>query len=86
VLADLGRRRFTNVLVEGGAGLLGSVMDAGAADEFHVFIAPKLIGGAAAPAPIGGTGVALLAEAPELAGVTVERSGADVYVHGFARM
>jgi diaminohydroxyphosphoribosylaminopyrimidine deaminase/5-amino-6-(5-phosphoribosylamino)uracil reductase len=84
VLADLGRRRFTNVLVEGGAGLLGSVLDARAADEFHVFIAPKLIGGTSAPGPVGGQGVALLAEALALDRATFEPSGADVYVHGFA--
>jgi diaminohydroxyphosphoribosylaminopyrimidine deaminase/5-amino-6-(5-phosphoribosylamino)uracil reductase len=84
ILADLGRRRFTNVLIEGGSGLLGSVLDAKAADEFHVFVAPKLIGGAAAPSPIGGAGAALVADALALDRVTFEPSGADVYVHGFA--
>jgi diaminohydroxyphosphoribosylaminopyrimidine deaminase/5-amino-6-(5-phosphoribosylamino)uracil reductase len=85
VLADLGRRRFTNVLVEGGAGLLGSVLDAKAADEFHVFVAPKLLGGVAAPAPVGGAGVASMADALILDRITFEPSGADVHVHGFAR-
>ena len=85
VLADLGRRCFTNVLVEGGAGLLGSVFDERAADEFHVFIAPKVIGGTGAPAPIAGLGAAQMAEGLALQGVTFAPSGADVYVHGFAR-
>jgi diaminohydroxyphosphoribosylaminopyrimidine deaminase/5-amino-6-(5-phosphoribosylamino)uracil reductase len=85
VLTDLGRRRFTNVLIEGGAGLLGSALDANAADEFHVFIAPKLIGGRAAPSPVGGTGAATMAGALALDRVTFETSGADVYGHGFAR-
>jgi diaminohydroxyphosphoribosylaminopyrimidine deaminase/5-amino-6-(5-phosphoribosylamino)uracil reductase len=84
VLADLGRRRFTNVLVEGGAGLLGSVLDANAADECHVFVAPKLIGGAAAPGPVGGSGAAHMADVLELERVTVERCGRDGYIHGFA--
>jgi diaminohydroxyphosphoribosylaminopyrimidine deaminase / 5-amino-6-(5-phosphoribosylamino)uracil reductase len=83
VLADLGRRRFTNVLIEGGAGLLGSVLDARAADEFHAFIAPKLVGGSG-PSPVGGGGVARMADALALNRVTVEQSGEDVYVHGFA--
>ena len=48
-LDELGRRRMTNVLVEGGSQLLGSLFDAGEIDEVHVFIAPKLIGGPAAP-------------------------------------
>ncbi len=83
ILADLGRRRFTNALVEGGAGLLGAVLDSRAADEFHVFVAPKLIGGIA-PSPVGGAGAALMADALALERVTFEASGGDVYVHGFA--
>lgn len=83
VLADLGRRRFTNVLIEGGAGLLGSVLDAKAADEFHVFVAPKLIGGTGL-SPVGGTGVARMADALILERATFTSSGADVYIHGFA--
>ncbi len=83
VLADLGRRRFTNVLLEGGAGLLGSAFDERAADECHVFVAPKLVGGAGAPGPAGGRGVPRMADALGLERVEVERSGEDVYVHGF---
>lgn len=85
VFADLGQRRFTNVLVEGGSGLLGSVVDAGLADEYHVFIAPKLIGGYRAHSPIGGVGAALVSSACPLEHVTSEPCGIDVYVHGFAR-
>lgn len=84
VLADLGRRRFTNVLIEGGAGLLGSFLDANALDEFHVFVAPKLVGGANSRTPVSGSGFATMAEALALEEVTFAESGADVYVHGFA--
>jgi diaminohydroxyphosphoribosylaminopyrimidine deaminase / 5-amino-6-(5-phosphoribosylamino)uracil reductase len=84
VLADLGRRRFTNILVEGGAGLLGSFVDTGAADEFHVFIAPKLIGGNSAPSPTGGTGIRRMADALRLVEFTSQLSGDDVYLHGYA--
>jgi diaminohydroxyphosphoribosylaminopyrimidine deaminase/5-amino-6-(5-phosphoribosylamino)uracil reductase len=84
VLADLGRRRFTNVLIEGGSILHGLVHDARAADEFHAFIALKLIGGRAALDPIGGHGADLMSDALSLDRVTFEPSGADVYVHGFA--
>ena len=50
LLAELGRRRLTNVLVEGGSRLLGSLFDARQIDEVHVFIAPKLCGGESARA------------------------------------
>ena len=49
LLAELGRRQMTNVLVEGGGRVLGSLLDARQIDEVHVFIAPKLVGGDAAP-------------------------------------
>ena len=83
ILDDLGRRRFTHVLVEGGAKLLGTFLDAKAVDEFHVFIAPKLIGGSGL-SPVAGDGVERMNKALELVDVTCIASGADMYIHGFA--
>jgi diaminohydroxyphosphoribosylaminopyrimidine deaminase/5-amino-6-(5-phosphoribosylamino)uracil reductase len=82
LLDELGRRRMTNVLVEGGSKLLGVLFDAGAVDEVHVFIAPKLAGGAGAPSPVPGAGIAKMSEALRLADITIEELGGDVYVHG----
>jgi diaminohydroxyphosphoribosylaminopyrimidine deaminase/5-amino-6-(5-phosphoribosylamino)uracil reductase len=82
VLQELGRRRLTNVLVEGGATVLGSFLDARAIDEVYVFTSPMLIGGHAAPSPFGGQGVAHIAEALVLAGPTVEVVGADWLLRG----
>ena len=58
LLAELGRRQFTNVLFEGGSRLFGSLFDAGVVDEVHVFIAPKIVGGANAPSAVAGKGLA----------------------------
>lgn len=66
VLDVLGAARMTNVLVEGGATLLGRVFDQGLGDECHIYIAPRLIGGTAAPGPLGGRGVARVADAVTL--------------------
>ena len=85
LLRELGRRRLTNVLVEGGGRVLGSLLDAGRIDEVHVFIAPKLLGGAEAPTPIAGRGVAELTAALELGDVLVESVDGDVYVRGRRR-
>ncbi len=82
LLDELGRRQMTNVLVEGGSQLLGSLFDAGQIDEVQVFIAPKLIGGATAPAAIAGVGLAAMADALELASPRIEPSGSDIYIHG----
>jgi diaminohydroxyphosphoribosylaminopyrimidine deaminase/5-amino-6-(5-phosphoribosylamino)uracil reductase len=86
LLEELGRRRMTNVLVEGGAALLGSFLDAGAIDEVHVFIAPRLIGGVEAKGPIGGLGVATLAEALTFSEWASERVGENLLLHGWRRM
>ena len=79
---ELGKRRMTNVMVEGGSRLLGSLFDARLIDEVHVFIAPKLAGGEAAPGPIAGRGLETIAAALALEDVAVEQIGSDVYLHG----
>jgi diaminohydroxyphosphoribosylaminopyrimidine deaminase/5-amino-6-(5-phosphoribosylamino)uracil reductase len=84
VLDDLGKRRFTNLLVEGGAGLLGSILDAGVVDEFHVYVAPKLAGGRG-PSPVAGDGIERMADAMRLVEFSAASSGEDVYLHGFSR-
>ncbi len=85
LLDQLGRRRFTNVLVEGGATVLGAFFDAGAVDEVYAFIAPKLIGGKGAPAPIAGKGIERLRES-RLLDAHVESIGADWLIHGRLRV
>jgi diaminohydroxyphosphoribosylaminopyrimidine deaminase / 5-amino-6-(5-phosphoribosylamino)uracil reductase len=82
LLAELGRRRLTNVLVEGGGRLLGSFFDAGQIDEVHAFIAPRLVGGADAPSPIAGAGLAEMSQALVLDEPAVRQVGSDVYVSG----
>jgi diaminohydroxyphosphoribosylaminopyrimidine deaminase/5-amino-6-(5-phosphoribosylamino)uracil reductase len=82
LLAELGRRRMTNILVEGGAEVLGSFLDAGAIDEVHVFIAPRLAGGVHATPPVGGRGVDRIADALGLVDWTIEPVDGDCYIHG----
>jgi diaminohydroxyphosphoribosylaminopyrimidine deaminase/5-amino-6-(5-phosphoribosylamino)uracil reductase len=82
-LDDLGNRRFTNVLVEGGSGLQGSFLDVGAVDEFHVYVAPKIAGGGG-PSPVEGVGIERMANALRVVEFTSESSGEDVYLHGYS--
>ncbi len=85
LLDELGRRRMTNVLVEGGGQLLGSLLDARRIDEVHAFIAPKLVGGTTAASPIGGTGIEQMAEALTLDEPEIRQVGQDVYVSGLLK-
>jgi diaminohydroxyphosphoribosylaminopyrimidine deaminase/5-amino-6-(5-phosphoribosylamino)uracil reductase len=82
LLTELGSRGMTNVLVEGGAGVLGAFLDSGEGDEVHVFIAPKLIGGAEALSPVGRIGIAELSDRPDLVSLIASSSGRDVYLRG----
>lgn len=66
LLDRLGAAGMTNVLIEGGGRLLGRFFDLGLADEVHIYVAPRLIGGAAAPGPLNAVGVASLRDAVEL--------------------
>jgi len=82
LLDELGHRRMTNVLVEGGGQLLGSLFDVGQIDEVHAFIAAKLVGGHNAPSPLGGGGVEQMSQARALRNPSVEHLGDDLYLHG----
>jgi diaminohydroxyphosphoribosylaminopyrimidine deaminase/5-amino-6-(5-phosphoribosylamino)uracil reductase len=82
LLDELGRRKYTNVLVEGGGRVLGSFLDARLVDEVHIFIAPCLVGGETAPSPVEGTGAATVAEGLRLSAWDTQVLEGDIYVHG----
>lgn len=83
LLDELGRRRLTNVLVEGGGTVLGSLLDAGEVDAVEVFVAPRIEGGPPAFVPARGRGVATMGEALELIGREASQLDGDLYVRGF---
>ncbi len=62
--------------------MLGSFLDAGALDEVHVFIGPRLTGGAGALTPVAGAGVERISQSLPLTETHVEVVDGDVYVHG----
>jgi diaminohydroxyphosphoribosylaminopyrimidine deaminase/5-amino-6-(5-phosphoribosylamino)uracil reductase len=82
LLAELGKRRMTNVLVEGGSKLIGTLLDGRLVDEVHVFVAPKLFGGEKAPGPAAGAGCEKVEQALEVVDWQVEPLGADVHLWG----
>ncbi len=73
-------RAATNVLVEGGGQLLGSLLKLGQLDQCEAFIAPKLIGGAQASSPIGGLGFAHLRDCPATYSLKAQPSGEDTHI------
>lgn len=82
LLEELGRRRFTNVLVEGGGTVLGSFFDSNSIDEVHAFIAPSMVGGAGSPTAIAGDGIPRISDALQLTDTSWQTVGNDLYVNG----
>jgi diaminohydroxyphosphoribosylaminopyrimidine deaminase/5-amino-6-(5-phosphoribosylamino)uracil reductase len=82
LLDELGRRRFTNLLVEGGSAVLGSFCDADAIDRVHVFVAPRLLGGSHAVTAIGGQGAALAIDGLPIDAWSFEAMEGDLLIHG----
>ena len=82
----LGSREITSVLIEGGGEVNAAAIASGVVDKVLCFIAPKLIGGADAPGPLGGEGICALADAPRLHNVTaipVKDGDGDIFVQGY---
>ena len=80
LLCTIAQRGLTSVLVEGGALLNASLLEANLADNVIWFVAPKLIGGVNAPGPVGGTGVDKLNQAYALEDMAAEFIGDDLMI------
>ena len=80
LLSALGDRGIDSVLLEGGSALLGSAFAAGLVNEAVAYVAPKVVGGAEAPGPVGGAGVARMADALRLGPARVRTVGEDVRI------
>lgn len=82
VLRHLGNSGTTNVLVEGGGQLLGSLNDCNLIDEVHVFLGAKIAGGTDATSPVEGVGFELIKEASKLKICSSTQLGEDIYIVG----
>lgn len=80
LLAALGKRDVQGLLVEGGATLAWSFVREHLVDRVVVYLAPKLLGGAAAPGILGGEGFAPVTAATALEFERVEPLGPDLKV------
>jgi diaminohydroxyphosphoribosylaminopyrimidine deaminase/5-amino-6-(5-phosphoribosylamino)uracil reductase len=85
VLEELGERALQSVLVEGGAQVAGTLLEAGLVNKITFFVAPRLIGGRDAPNAIGGLGAESLAEAIELDDVGMIQRGSDFEITGYPK-
>lgn len=79
VLQDLVLRGWNSVLLEGGGGLAGALLQAQLIDELEFFYAPKLIGGKG-PSPLSGLQIGLMSEAIPLEILETDLTTGDLRV------
>lgn len=82
-MKKLAQLQISNILVEGGGTLIGSLFDEGLVDKVLFFISPKIIGGKEAISSVMGRGVARIDKALKLKDVRLKRIGQDLLVEGY---
>jgi len=84
-LKELAKLGVSQLLLEGGGETSWNFVKNDLVDETIFFIAPLLVGGKAAPTPVGGEGYARLPSARRLAILSTSRVGNDLMVHALVR-
>lgn len=79
---ELVRRGWTSVLLEGGGGLAGTLIQDQHVDKIEFFIAPKLVGGNG-PSPLSGLHIEWMAEAIPLQDLHFDMYSGDLHVTGY---
>lgn len=85
-LGYLGKQEVLMLLIEGGGELAGQALAHGLVDMVEFHIAPKILGGNAAPVVGGALNPAKLLEAIELERVRTVRYGADTAISGYLKV
>jgi diaminohydroxyphosphoribosylaminopyrimidine deaminase/5-amino-6-(5-phosphoribosylamino)uracil reductase len=79
-LKKLARLQISNIIVEGGGTLIGSLFDERLVDKILFFISPKIIGGKDAVSSVMGNGVKRIDQAIKLRDLKIRRFGEELLV------
>lgn len=82
-MSYLYERGFLSVLWECGGTLAARAISEGAVQKILAFVAPKIVGGKAAPSPVGDLGFANMTDALTLERVQWQTVGSDCLVEGY---
>jgi diaminohydroxyphosphoribosylaminopyrimidine deaminase/5-amino-6-(5-phosphoribosylamino)uracil reductase len=82
LLKKLVRIEVTNILVEGGGTLIGSMFDQHLVDKVIFFVAPKIIGGKDSISSIMGDGINRIKDVVQIEDVLVKKIGKDYLFEG----
>lgn len=82
LLEKLAAQKIDSVFVEGGGRVHWSFIESGLVNKVYAFIAPVIIGGAAALTPVEGEGFPILAESWKLQNLESRKLGKDLLLTG----
>ena len=83
LMKELGKRKITSILIEGGGKTNALALSSGIVDKVVFFVSPKIIGGEKAKTPVEGSGEEFLSEAVKLRDLTAEKVGDDLMLKGY---
>ena len=82
LMSKLGSMGIDSLLLEGGGTMNAAFLEAGCVDEVWAFIAPKIIGGAAAQTAVSGDGIEKMSDAIQLQNIDIQNINGDILVKG----
>jgi len=80
LMKKLGEMKIDSILLEGGAALNWSALNAGIVNKVQAYAAPKIFGGNTAPSPVGGAGIDSPDNAFMLEDPVIRRFGNDIMI------
>ncbi|MBU6429400.1 MAG: bifunctional diaminohydroxyphosphoribosylaminopyrimidine deaminase/5-amino-6-(5-phosphoribosylamino)uracil reductase RibD [Cyanobacteria bacterium REEB65] len=83
LIALLGRRDISSILIETGGSLVDAALTAGILDKLVVYLAPTILGGSSAPGLFGGMGSSFVEQAPQLHGLTAKPCGDGLLLEAY---
>jgi diaminohydroxyphosphoribosylaminopyrimidine deaminase/5-amino-6-(5-phosphoribosylamino)uracil reductase len=85
VMAELGKREITSLIIEGGAMVNWAALSAGIVDKIFFYYAPKILSGTGSIPFALGAGYRRISEAAYVQSLTLHRFGEDFAVEGYLR-
>ncbi|WP_323220303.1 bifunctional diaminohydroxyphosphoribosylaminopyrimidine deaminase/5-amino-6-(5-phosphoribosylamino)uracil reductase RibD [Spirulina sp. 06S082] len=82
-MQHLGDRGFSRILWECGGVLAAQAIAQGAVQKIMAFVSPKIIGGSAAPSPVGDLGFTKMTDALLLEQIKITQIDADLLIEGY---
>lgn len=80
LMKKLGKLNIDSILLEGGATLNYSALEANVVDKIQFYIAPKIIGGGNSKTPVGGSGIGELKDAYKIKELNTRMIDEDIFL------